>query len=72
MSGRMMSAGERKNVVQSGAIQTISEAPAAPHTPHVSLCDMRTRCESLRVPTAEISGSVGISGSLISLLDSTL
>lgn len=62
--------GREKNVVQSGAIQTISEAPAASHTLHVSVCNMRTKCESLSVCAAEISESVGISGSLILLLDS--
>lgn len=44
-----MSVGERKNVVQSGSIQPISEAPAASHTPHVSVCDVRMKCDSVSV-----------------------
>ena len=60
--------GREKYVVQSGAIQPISEAPAASHTLHVSVCDMRMKCDSLSVSVCRISGSAGISGSLISLL----
>lgn len=63
--------GREKNVVQSGPIQPISEAPAASHTLQVSVRDMRTKCESLRVCVyCRISVSVGIRSAFISLLNS--
>lgn len=42
--------GRGTNVVQASAIQTLSEAPAASHTLHVSVCFMSKRCECVCVP----------------------
>lgn len=45
--------GERKNTMQSRDSQPISEASAASHILHVSLCEMRTKCEGLGVYVAQ-------------------